>query len=156
MIRKAEIKDYDKIMHLWYKTNCIAHNFINSEYWERNYQIVRNQILPQAQTFVFVDKHQIKGFISVCDCNYVGACFVDGKFQNKRIGQKLVRYVQRRYTQLQLHVYSLNEDAIRFYHKQGFKIINQEMNKNTAQIQLLMCWALGCPQNRMRKLLGDS
>ena len=100
MIRKAEIKDYDKIMHLWYKTNCIAHNFINSEYWERNYQIVRNQMLPQAQTFVFVDKHQIKGFISVCDCNYVGACFVDGKFQNKRIGQKLVRYVQRRYTQL--------------------------------------------------------
>lgn len=156
MIRPADDKDFDRIMLLWQETNISAHHFVSTQYWQKHTSLVRNTYLPAAQTYVFVDRHQIKGFISLLDDNYIGACFVDRRFQNKKIGRKLIQYLQKRRNILQLHVYALNDKAVRFYRQQGFKVIRQDRQAETGQLQLLMCWSLGCPPNRFVRQKGDS
>lgn len=156
MIRKADDKDFDKIMRLWHKTNSAAHSFIDAGYWQKNADFVRYSCLPASQTFVFVDRHQIKGFISLLEGDYIGACFVDKLFQNKKIGGKLIRYLQKRYNLLRLHVYTLNDRAVSFYRRNGFKIIGETVQEETGCAELLMCWSLGCPPSRFARQKGDS
>ena len=156
MIRQAGDKDFDKIMRLWQETNSTAHGFIDAGYWQKNADFVRYSCLPAAQTFVFVDRHQIKGFISLLEGSYIGACFVDNRFQNRKIGSKLIRYLQKRRNLLKLHVYTLNDKAVVFYRRQGFKVIGESIQEETGQSELLMCWSLGCPPSRFVRQKEDS
>ncbi len=76
MIEELNKKDIDKVMELWLKTTIEAHSFISKEYWENNYDIVKNEYIPIAKTFIYKESNEIKGFISVIDNFYVGALFV--------------------------------------------------------------------------------
>lgn len=73
MIRRAVPADTDKIMSLWFRENAAAHSFIPRRFWENCAEMVRTELLPAAETFVFCDKRQIKGFISLLNGDYVGA-----------------------------------------------------------------------------------
>lgn len=42
MIREIENKDIDKVMEIWLKSTIKAHNFISKEYWENNYNTVKD------------------------------------------------------------------------------------------------------------------
>ena len=95
MIRKATSADIDKIMQLWLETNTKAHAFIAPEYWQKHFDEVKNKYLPQAETFVYEDKHQLKGFISILLDNFVGALFVDTRYQRQNIGTKLLDYARK-------------------------------------------------------------
>lgn len=46
MIRRAEKKDYEKIMEIWKNSNIKAHDFIDKGYWIGNYENVRDNYLP--------------------------------------------------------------------------------------------------------------
>ena len=64
MIRKFENSDIDDIMQIWKNVNIEDHNFISKEYWENDYDYVRN-ILPKAEIYVYVDNNEIIGFIGM-------------------------------------------------------------------------------------------
>ena len=51
MIRKFEENDIDLVMQIWKNENIKAHNFISKEYWENNYEYVK-EILPTAEIYV--------------------------------------------------------------------------------------------------------
>ena len=53
MIRKAKASDIDKIMQIWLESNTKAHAFIAPVYWQKHFDEVKNNYLPQAETFVF-------------------------------------------------------------------------------------------------------
>ena len=42
MIRKFENSDIDAVMQIWQNENIKTHNFIPKEYWESNYEYVKN------------------------------------------------------------------------------------------------------------------
>ena len=67
MIRRAVPADTDKIMSLWFRENAAAHSFIPRRFWENCAEMVRTELLPAAETFVFCDKRQIMSarFLSV-------------------------------------------------------------------------------------------
>ncbi|MEE0127367.1 MAG: hypothetical protein UE116_03555 [Clostridia bacterium] len=46
MIRKFEKNDINDVMRIWKNENIKAHQFIEREYWENNYNYVR-EILPK-------------------------------------------------------------------------------------------------------------
>ena len=52
MIRKMEKKDLDRVSKIWLDTNIKAHDFIPAQYWEKNYEPVR-EMLPQAEVYVW-------------------------------------------------------------------------------------------------------
>ncbi len=156
MIRSYRDSDLQYISDLWLQTSLQSHSFIAESFWQDNLENIKHFYIPKSQTFVFEDKHQIKGFISLTDGNFIGACFVRKDFQNNRIGSKLIKFAQRRYPTLQLQVYTKNQKAIKFYHRHGFRIVNEDLCSATKETQLLMCWSLGCPPNKIYRYPGDS
>ena len=58
MIRKMEKEDQDRVSKIWLDTNIKAHDFIQAQYWEKNYEQVR-EMLPQAEVYVWEENGQI-------------------------------------------------------------------------------------------------
>lgn len=140
MIRKMENNNIDKIMEIWLKTNIEAHNFINKEYWEENFNLVKNEYLPVSETFIFEENDIIKGFISILNKDFIGALFIDLKYQNQGIGKILVDYCKDLYKELSLSVYKENVKATNFYLKNDFKIISEELETSSNKLEYKMNW----------------
>ena len=156
MIRKATDKDTTKIIDIWLETSKQAHDFIEKSYWQKMVISVQNHYLPHAKTLVFEDKHKIKGFISILDDKHIGALFVAPKWQNQKIGQKLIKTVKRCYPMLSLNVFAKNTKAIAFYMQNDFKIIGESTEPSTKEKELKMCWGMGCKSGFTKKRQGDS
>ena len=156
MIRKFQEQDIDKMLALWLQASLQAHNFVVAEYWHNMMPIIKKYYLPNTDSFVFEDKHQIKGFVSIIDEKYIGALFVMPKFQNMKIGSKLLNYTKKLYPELSLKVFLKNETAVRFYKNNDFKIIGEQVDESTTEKELLMSWSLGCKSGYNKKHPGDS
>ena len=85
VIRQYDEYDIDALMKIWLDTNIQAHNFISSDYWRSNYDMVR-KILPYAEIYVYQDDSakQIIGFIGL-NGNYIEGVFVKETMQSKGI-----------------------------------------------------------------------
>ena len=138
MIRNIENKDIDKIMDIWLRSTIKAHDFIPKEYWENNYNTVKNVYIPMAETFVYEDEECIKGFISIINNEFIGALFVDIDFQNSGIGKKLINYSINKYKNLSLAVYKENKKSVEFYINRGFKIIKEDINEDSGHKEYIM------------------
>lgn len=138
MIRKFEDNDIDNIMQIWKNENIKAHNFISKEYWENNYEYVKN-VLPTAEMYVFIVKEKIVGFVGVNN-NYIEGIFVDTNNQSKGIGTALLNKVKENRNNLTLSVYKKNTNAINFYKKSDFIITSESIDKNTDEIEYTMTW----------------
>lgn len=156
MIRKATNGDIEKIMKIWLDASIKAHHFIEADFWKRRRDEVQNVYLPQSETYVYEDKHQLKGFISVILDNFIGALFVDNACQKKNIGSKLLDYVRQNRSSLTLKVYAKNQPALKFYQKHDFKIITERKDERTGEDELIMSWGKGCKNGYAKKFSQDS
>lgn len=138
-IRKLERMDINQVVELWYKASVQAHSFISSEYWLKNKEAMATQYLPASESYIVVDKDKIVGFVSMMD-NYLAAIFVQIDRQGHGIGKKLVNYVKEQNKTIQLKVYKRNSSSVQFYTKQGFKILSQNIEKSTNEMEYLMEW----------------
>ncbi len=138
MIRNFEDKDLNRIMDIWKITTIKAHHFINKDYWQKNYELVKNVYIPNSTTFIYQDKTIIKGFISIIDHNFIGALFVDINNQSLGIGSLLLKYAIEKYNNLKLSVYKENRQPVKFYIKKNFKIIKEEINKDSGFLEYTM------------------
>jgi len=138
MIRKFEKNDINAIMQIWKNENIKAHQFILKTYWENNYQYVE-EVLPKAEIYVYILKEKIVGFVGVNN-NYIEGIFIDTDNQGKGIGRLLLNKVKENRNNLTLRVYKKNINAINFYQKNDFIIINENIDKNTDEIEYTMTW----------------
>ncbi|MCI9976159.1 N-acetyltransferase [Clostridioides difficile] len=138
MIRKSNDKDINKIMEIWKESTIKAHNFINKEYWENNYNTVKNEYIPISDTFVYEDGQEIKGFISIINKSFIGALFINSNYQNLGIGSKLLDYATKEYKNLSLAVYKDNKKAVVFYNKKGFNIVKEQINEDSRFKEYIM------------------
>ncbi len=142
MIRKMfnKEKEIDEIMAIWARGNIKNHGFIDKDYWLENYNIVKNEYLPNSVTYVYEKNNEIQGFISIMSDGYIGALFVDEKYKRNGIGRKLINYSKNLYDNLTLKVYEKNINAILFYVAMGFKNINISIDESTNEIEYTMQW----------------
>lgn len=138
MIRKLNEADIDKVMDIWMKSTIKAHDFISKEYWQNNYNTVKEVYIPMSETFVYKDAQGIKGFISVINNEFIGALFVDIDFQGNGIGKQLIDYAVSKYGKLQLAVYRENKKSVEFYINRGFKIIEEQINDDSKHVEYIM------------------
>lgn len=156
MIRKFREPDEAKVLDIWLRASIEAHGFVGEDYWKKMLPVIKKYYLPNTDSFVFEDKHQIKAFMSIIDDKHIGALFVDPKYQNQKIGTKLVNYAKKIYPELTLKVYIKNANATRFYQHNGFKIIAEQTDDDTQEQELLMSWSLECKSGYTKKYPGDS
>lgn len=138
MIRKLNEADIDKVMDIWMKSTIKAHDFISKEYWQNNYNTVKEVYIPMSETFVYKDAQGIKGFISVINNEFIGALFVDIDFQGNGIGKQLIDYAVSKYGKLKLAVYKENKKSVEFYINRGFKIIEEQINDDSKNVEYIM------------------
>lgn len=140
MIRKFKEEDTTAVMTIWTKGNFEAHSFIDKDYWLLNYNKVKDEYLKKSETYVYTEKNEIKGFISILNNEYIGALFVRKEYRKQGIGRKLINFVKDKYDKLTLNVYEKNINAILFYTKLGF--INQkiQIDDKTNEKEYVMEW----------------
>ena len=140
MIRKYVNGDINAVMQIWLNTNIQAHSFIASDYWQSNFDMVR-EMLPHAEIYVYEDDcaKQIDGFIGLND-DFIEGIFVKAEAQSKGIGKQLLDHAKEIKSTLRLNVYQKNKKAIRFYLREEFAIQSESVDDNTGEKELRMAW----------------
>lgn len=140
MIRQFKKNDLSAVMQIWIDTNIKAHDFIPKEYWESNYEIVK-EILPDAEIYVHEDDTTgfIDGFIGLTN-NYIAGIFVKEDKQSKGIGKQLLNYVKNIKPNINLSVYQKNTKAVRFYKREQFQIVSENVDDITNEKEFIMEW----------------
>ncbi|WP_430875848.1 GNAT family N-acetyltransferase [Gilliamella sp. G0441] len=135
MIREYQTPDLDKIMQLWLEGNQQAHDFIDPEFFQQNYEFVK-MLIPMSTIYV-QDLNGVKGFIGLTE-NYISGLFVDKDFQRQGTGKALIDKAKQRFNELLVHVYKKNSAAIDFYLSQNFEIVSESINEETNEPELLL------------------
>lgn len=138
MIRKLDKNDINQLLQIWLEVNIKTHNFIPKEYWEEQYDNVK-ELLPNSEIYVYEENEKIVAFVGLIE-NYIAGIFVSFSFQSKGIGKKLLDYIKEFKKELSLNVYVKNISAIKFYQREGFIINSQNIDENTKEQQILMIW----------------
>lgn len=138
MIKEFENDDLNAIMEIWKNENIKAHKFIPKEYWENNYEFVK-EALPNSEIYVYLIEEKIIGFIGLNN-NYIEGIFIDSNNQGIGIGTALLNKVKGIKNNLTLSVYKKNTNAINFYKKNNFTIVNEQIDNATNEIEYTMDW----------------
>ena len=138
MIRKLQKSDVIKVADIWLDSNIKAHNFISAQYWESNYEPVKEMLL-QAEVYVYESNGEIQGFIGL-NGEYIEGIFVCDKLQSQGIGKLLLDFIKERRMGLSLNVYEKNTRAIHFYQREGFEIQDEGIDEATGEKDYVMIW----------------
>ncbi|KLD99863.1 N-acetyltransferase [Aliarcobacter butzleri] len=138
MIRKLDKNDINQLLQIWLEVNIKTHNFIPKEYWEEQYDNVK-ELLPNSEIYVYEENEKIVAFVGLIE-NYIAGIFVSFSFQSKGIGKKLLDYIKEFKKELSLNVYVKNISAIKFYQREGFIINSENIDEETKEQQILMIW----------------
>ena len=138
MIRRMQRADIDRVADIWLDTNIRAHNFISKQYWQNNFNIVK-EMLSQSEIYVYEEKSEIQAFVGLSD-KHIEGIFVSSKVQSKGIGNFLMCYVKNIKNQLSLSVYQKNIRAVNFYQKEDFNIQSENVDENTGEKEYIMTW----------------
>lgn len=123
---------------IWFDTNIKAHDFIPIQYWQDNFNMVKDMFL-QAEIYVYENGQTIQGFIGM-ENDYIAGIFVSSEAQSQGIGKLLLDFVKNRKEKLRLNVYQKNTRAIHFYQREGFKIQYENLDKNSGEKEYVMTW----------------
>ena len=138
MIRELRKADINKVANIWLDTNIKAHYFIPVQYWESNFELVK-ELLLQATVYVYEDNQEILGFIGLND-EYVEGIFVSDEMQSMGIGKFLLNYAKDKRGKLLLNVYQKNTRAISFYQREGFEVQHRGLDEATGEKDYVMAW----------------
>lgn len=140
IIESAKESQLDEIMDIWFESTIMGHPFIERDYWEKNFKIVKEEYLHHANTYVCVDNNQLKGFISILSGNHIGALFIKLGEYKKGYGKELISFCKEKYDFLTLSVYVNNKNAVDFYKKQDFVISEIHISDDTGYDEYSMIW----------------
>lgn len=138
MIREFQSQDINPVMNIWFQANIDAHPFIHVDYWKSNFEEVKHMI-SDAEVYISEVNNNVNGFIGLID-EYIAGIFVNKTDRASGIGSELLHTVKMKHAKLSLSVYEKNKNAVRFYEKAGFHIIEKGIDKDTNQIEYTMIW----------------
>lgn len=139
----SPVEHTGRVMEIWLEASREAHRFIPMEYWESTAPLVEREILPNAETRVWVEEGSVAGFLSLVEGDHIGALFVAPACQGRGIGKKLLEDAKKGRQLLTLAVYRENQGAERFYRREGFVPLEERVDEATGHPELLMAWRPG-------------
>ena len=138
MIRSLQKADINRVVDIWLNTNLKAHSFISAQYWESNYELVK-EMLSQAEVYVYENDNKIQGFVGLND-EYIEGIFVSDEMQSQGIGKLLLDFAKEKRMKLHLNVYQKNIRAIDFYQREDFEIRGEGLDEATGEKDYEMIW----------------
>lgn len=141
MIKKYEnLSGYklDIISQIWLQSNLDTHDFISPAYWTNNLDFVKES-LSSALIYSYLYKNEIIGFIGLVD-GYIAGIFILKNFRSLGIGTKLLDATKEQNDNLTLSVFKKNKQAVKFYQKNGFTVLQERVDIETNELEYLMGW----------------
>lgn len=140
MIRKFSQNDLDFAMEIWLESNLDVHFFIPQDYWERNFDAVK-EMITGAEIYVYEDEitHKILGFAGLIG-SYLAGIFVDKNSRSKGIGKMLLDCIKQIKSEITLKVYQKNARAVSFYLREDFVVQSENVDSETNENEYLMIW----------------
>lgn len=136
IIRKYNEFDLKRVMRIWYDGNLEAHDFIDKEYWDRNFGYVK-RALSEAEVYVYEINGYVVGFVGI-DESYLEGLFVDKEYRGLGVGTKLVEYIKEKYDFFTLHVFENNYGAVTFYENRGLIKKEESIHEDLGEVEYLM------------------
>ena len=138
-VKKLDQEIMDRLLAIWLTTNIRTHDFIYEKYWYEKKALLKKE-LPKAEIYCCEMNSQIVGFMGIVDESYLAGIIVESTYQNRKIGQKLIEVSKKKKERISLHVYHKNKRAIRFYYKNDFRKVDEQMDESTGEKEYLMVW----------------
>lgn len=120
----APERDLKKLSRIWLDASLLAHSFIGERRLLEQRVLIEDQYLPNAETWVAWVGGQPCGFISLLD-TFVGGIFVSPDRQGLGIGRQLISHALNLKGNLELEVYTANQQAVDFYTGLGFQELSR-------------------------------
>lgn len=144
MIRDMQKQDIKRIVDIWLSASILAHDFIEYSYWHNKVGKLLYE-LSSSKGYVYTKDDLVIGFLSMWEFSegqaYINGLFIDPRHQGRKYGSELLAHAKGLYTSLELHVYQLNKDAVKFYTDRDFgEIGRKSKERETGQIKLNMTW----------------
>ena len=136
-IRKYREDDLNEVMRVWYEASRVGHPFLSDEALRRDRLEIIHKYIPIARQWVGEVDGSIVGFIAMVG-NQVGGLFVDPRHHRTGIGTALIEHVRPMFPTLTVTVFKENPNAIRFYEKSGFRLIEERVSEYHGIPELLM------------------
>lgn len=137
MIREYRDTDIDAVLNIWLAASIRAHHFVEPEFWQSKLGDMRNIYIPASETVVYEQEGSLAGFYCLYE-DTLAAIFVSPDIQGCGIGSALMADAKQRRPQLNLTVYKENSPSVRFYEKQGFVTVSEQIDEHTGQAELVM------------------
>lgn len=131
-IRPYRTADLEDVLRVWLDASRIAHPFLSAEFLVAERETIRNVHLPSAESLVWVEAGQVRGFISLLG-NQVGGLFVSPEHQGRGIGTRLVDAARARHGALEVEVFKENAIGRAFYAKYGFAELGEYLDEATGR-----------------------
>lgn len=116
--------DTEKLSAIWLEASLKAHPFIGELRLLEQRQLIEEEYLPKAETWVASHSGEAVGFISLLG-SFVGGIFIAPTHQGRGVGRTLIAHALELKGELSLEVYTENEQAVRFYASLGFKELSR-------------------------------
>ncbi|MCC2603567.1 GNAT family N-acetyltransferase [Sphingopyxis yananensis] len=120
----APERDLKKLSRIWLEASLLAHSFIGDRRLREQRVLIEDQYLPNAETWVACVGGQPCGFISLLG-TFVGGIFVSPDRQGLGIGRQLISHALNLKGNLELEVYTANQQAVDFYAGLGFQELSR-------------------------------
>lgn len=82
---------------------------------------------------------EMAGFIGLME-DYAAGIFVKENYQSMGIGKTLLDYVKERRGELVLHVYEKNKRGLKFYLREGFVKVGEQLEEENQEWEYEMRW----------------
>lgn len=134
-IRPAIPAEYELLSLIWLQASLQSHRFVPASFWLQQMPLIKEQYLPAADNYVYIDAQGVAGFLSLMQ-DTIAALFVAPERQGQGIGYALINYAKQLRRKLQLEVFLQNHQACIFYQRQGFAVAAKTRHAETAEWQL--------------------
>ena len=139
-IEKADESRGYEILDLWLRCTAASNPFLESDFWQKNYDDVKAKYLTDCSNYIYVKDEAVTAFVCVTANNYINGLFVDPDSRGQGIGRKLLRYVKTCYGELHLNIYAKSRKMLKFASSEGFLINGALYQEESGQVKYTLVW----------------
>lgn len=140
MIKLMDKSQTYEVMDVWLRASLYSLSFVESDFWKKHYDYVKEKYIDKNDTFVYVSDGKVIGFACVGADNMIEGLFVDPDYQNKGIGGELINFLKTEYPILQAEIYAKNRKSLEFVSRLGFVIDGAVRNEYNNEVMYSVFW----------------
>ena len=137
MIRAFEPADGDDLIRVWLASTIPGQSFLPEEHWRAMEPVIREELMPIADTWVVEDHGDLVAFMSLLG-DLIGGLFTHPDYQGRGYGRALIEHSCKLHNPVFVEVFEANEQAIRFYRRRGFVDHERRFDEESGLPQLIL------------------